>query len=634
MPMRKREAREMSKNTTNKKKAKYGMFSNLALLYKQEFEMYPQMKWLLPTNIIVKIAIPFIGTAIPAISISLITGNKGAGYFAGVIGLVILLYTLTNCLQEYTDLKIDLINSWTRLDDFMKKLIYKSITTDYDNVEPQKQQKLMEKAYIALTYYRSGVGIMYTKAPVAIINLVGMLGYGAAILTLDIKILVILILMSIFNLKLNEYARSYVDKNREEEATLHRTINYLYDKSTTLENAKDIRIYKMDIWFKKVFESTMKKMLLWKIRTEKRWFLPVASDTVFSALRDLAAYIILINQVLDGKITLAGFTLYLGIVAGFSNWLFEFVRAYADLKRGSMQVDDLRYMLEFPDKFKRKDGLPIPPKDQYPLTIEFKDVSFRYEGSDKDTLSHINFTINAGDNLALVGHNGAGKTTLVKLLCGFYHPTSGEIIVGGHPISDYNIDEYYKLIGAVFQDIKPLAFNIAQNVSGKDISETDMDKVRESLRAAGIYDKIESLKDKENTYLTQVFSKDGIQLSGGETQKLMLARAIYKDAPIMILDEPTAALDPIAESYMYEEYNRLTANKTTIFISHRLASTRFCDDIIYLENGTIVEQGTHEELIEKGGKYAEVYDIQSHYYKENNDNEAACLIELNESCAE
>ncbi|MDP4090910.1 MAG: ABC transporter ATP-binding protein, partial [Bacillota bacterium] len=469
--------------------------------------------------------------------------------------------------------------------------------------------------------------------PSAIINLAGMLGYGTAILALDIRILVILIFMSIADMKLNEYARNYSEKTRDEEAKLYRTIDYLYTKSTTLENGKDVRIYQMEGWFKEVFASTINKLVKLRVRVEKRWFLPTASGTVLSAVRDLAAYGILINQILDGGITLAVFTLYIGIIAGFSNWFFEFVSAYADLGKASVVVDDYRYMLEFPEQFKREEGLDIPYEEEYPLSIEFKDVTFRYNGADKDTLSHINLTIRAGENVALVGHNGAGKSTIVKLLCGFYHPTEGEIFVGGRSISDYNIDEYYRLAGAVFQEVNPLAFTIAQCVSGSPEEDMDLNRVRESLKKAGLHEKIESLRNKEMTYITQVFSEDGIQLSGGETQKLMLARAIYKDAAIMILDEPTAALDPIAESSMYEEYNKLTENRTSIFISHRLASTRFCDRIIFLEKGSIVEQGTHEELLKKGGKYAEVYEVQSHYYKEGNEKEESFNIEINEGYA-
>lgn len=611
----------MSEKIKDENKPKYSLLSNLLLLYREQIKAYPKVKWLIPVNIITQVIIPFIGTLIPAVAVSIIMGNKGAGYFAAAIGGIVALYTVINFVHKYTDIWINQINLWVRCNDFFKALLLKSISTDYDNVEPQKQQRLIQKASDAINSNWHGVEIIYRSTPIVILNFIGMLGYGTAILSLDIKILIILVLMTVFNFKLNDYARNYMNKQWDDEAKLHRTVEYLYGKSTTLENGKDVRIYQMEGWFKEVFDTAIKKMNKLHVRMEKRWYLPSVSDTLFSAVRDFSAYIILINQVLEGSITLSVFTLYIGIIAGFSNWLFGFVNAYADLNRGNREVGAFRYMLEFPDKFKRKEGLDIPPEDKYPLAIEFKDVCFRYEGAEKDTLSHINLTIKAGENVALVGHNGAGKTTIVKLLCGFYHPTSGEILVGGHPISEYNIDEYYKLIGAVFQEIKPLAFTVAQCVSGSELEETNMGKVRESLKAAGLYDKIESLMDKEMTYITQVFSERGIQLSGGETQKLMLARAIYKDAPIMILDEPTAALDPIAESAMYEEYNKLTTDKTSIFISHRLASTRFCDKIVFLENGKIIEQGTHEELIKKGRKYAEVYEIQSHYYREDGENE-------------
>ncbi|MDT8715357.1 ABC transporter ATP-binding protein [Clostridium sp. 19966] len=606
------------KNNENDNTAKYSIFNNIIFIFKEEIQDSPKTIWLLPINIISEFLVPFIGTVIPALALSLITGNNGAGYFALEIGAVLILYTIINGVQKYSSTLMDYQHVFTRCYNFTKKLIWKSINTDYNNIEPLKQQRLMEKASEAINTNWVGIELMYKRTPTAIINLLGMLSYGTAIMVLDLRILVILIFMSIFNLKLNEYARNYMIKRREEETFLNRTINYLYDKSVSLENGKDVRIYYMEKWFRKIFQNTIEKLVKLRASIEMRRYLPVASDTIFSALRDSAAYIILITQILHNKISISEFTLYIGLIYGFSNWLFGFVNAYSEIKKASVQVNDFRYMLEFPDKFKRKGGINIPSKEQYPLTIEFKDVSFRYEGADKDTLSHINLTIKAGERLALVGHNGAGKSTIVKLLCGFYHPTSGEIFVGGHPISEYNVDEYYKLIVAVFQDINPLSFTIAENISGKTIEETYMPKVREALKAAGLYEKVESLKDKEMSYITQVFSKNGLQLSGGETQKLMLARAIYKDAPIMILDEPTAALDPIAESRMYEEYNSLTSNKTSIFISHRLASTRFCDKIVFLENGRILEIGTHDELIKMSGKYTEVYEVQSHYYKDAN----------------
>ena len=261
--------------------------------------------------------------------------------------------------------------------------------------------------------------------------------------------------------------------------------------------------------------------------------------------------------------------------------------------------------------------MSIPPawRKQFPQ-IEFKNVSFRYEEKGEDILKDISFSIHPGEKIALVGNNGAGKTTLVKLLCGFYHPTSGDILIGGHSIETLNLDEYHDLLAVIFQDINTIPVSIASNVSGRVEEETDMRKVHECLLRAGLWKDVEVLDRKELTSLTQSFDPDGIQLSGGMMQKLMLARCLYKDAPMLVLDEPTAALDPIAESNMYEEYKTATREKSALFISHRLASTKFCDKILFLENGKIIETGTHDELLAKKGKYAEVFEVQSQYYTE------------------
>ena len=242
-------------------------------------------------------------------------------------------------------------------------------------------------------------------------------------------------------------------------------------------------------------------------------------------------------------------------------------------------------------------------------------MSFTYPGSEKPTLKDLNLTIRPGEKIALVGLNGAGKSTLVKLLCGLYRPTSGTIRVGGRSLSSYGREEYFSLIAAVFQDVKLLPLTIAQNVASDNGDGIDRERVKQCLSLAGLGEMAESLPKKEDTPLGRGVLDDGIELSGGERQKVWMARAFYKRAPILILDEPTAALDPLAEQEIYEKYVRMSEGKTSLFISHRLASTRFCDRIWLLENGRVTEQGSHEELMRKKGAYARLFEVQGKYYR-------------------
>ena len=229
-------------------------------------------------------------------------------------------------------------------------------------------------------------------------------------------------------------------------------------------------------------------------------------------------------------------------------------------------------------------------------------------------MDNVSFIIHAGEKIALVGENGAGKTTIVKLLLGLLHPTSGEILIDGVNTEAFSRREYFEEFSAVFQDSFVLAGTVGVNVAGR--AEYDRTRVENALQQAGLMDRVERLQSGIDTELTQNISEEGIVLSGGETQKLMLARAIYSQAPVLILDEPTSALDPLAESKMYESYSDLCNGRSSLFISHRLASTRFCDCIYFLEHGRIAERGTHEELLKVGKKYADMFGVQAKYYKE------------------
>ena len=251
--------------------------------------------------------------------------------------------------------------------------------------------------------------------------------------------------------------------------------------------------------------------------------------------------------------------------------------------------------------------------------FKFENVSFKYPGHENYVLKNVNLTINDGTKLAVVGVNGAGKTTLIKLIMKLYEPNEGRILLNGVDIKEYNREEYFKLFSPVFQNVECFAMPIYQNISFAEEENTDMDKVNAVLEQSGLKVKIDSYEKGVHTNLLKIFDKEGIDLSGGEKQRLAMARALYKGGKVVILDEPTAALDALAEDKMYREFEKMIQGKTAVFISHRLGSTRFCDKIAMFEDGTVVEEGTHDELMAKNGKYAYMFQIQSQYYEDKKD---------------
>ena len=288
---------------------------------------------------------------------------------------------------------------------------------------------------------------------------------------------------------------------------------------------------------------------------------------------------------------------------------------FSILHKQSLDLSIVRQFLEWPEPFCFEDGEPLAKDMNREYEIKLENVSYRYPEAQKDTISKMNLTIHPGEKLAIVGLNGAGKTTLVKLVCGFLDPTEGRVLLNGEDIRKYNRRDYYEVFEAVFQDFSVLEASVAENVAQR-VEGIDIPKVWDCLEQAGLTEKIRSLPKQLETKVGRRVFEDGIELSGGQTQRLMLARALYKDSPLIILDEPTAALDPIAENDIYMKYSEMTHGRTSLFISHRLASTRFCDRILFLEHGAIVEEGIHEQLLAANGGYAHLFEVQSQYYKE------------------
>ncbi len=349
---------------------------------------------------------------------------------------------------------------------------------------------------------------------------------------------------------------------------------------------------------------------------ERRFLFANGSNTLFLFVRDIVAYTTLIAMVVNGTINITMFVFLTGIVTGFSKWLNEFIESSNNIRKVNIAVNKFRNCIEMETSDIIDEGIDASVIEN-PIKIEFRDVTFTYAEAEEPTLKKLSFILNAGEKVALVGNNGAGKTTIVKLLSGLYSVDSGEILINETPISKISRKSYMDLFSVVFQDSEPLSLTIKHNIGCSRLDDIDESKMWGSLEKAGLKEKVESFEQKEYTYITQMFEKTGVRLSGGEIQKLMLARALYKEAPVLILDEPTAALDPLAEESMYLKYNDFTKGNTSLFISHRLSSTKFCDKILFLEDGVITEQGSHKELMALSSTYKELFDTQSQYYKED-----------------
>ena len=330
--------------------------------------------------------------------------------------------------------------------------------------------------------------------------------------------------------------------------------------------------------------------------------------------RNGIAYAYLIHTALNRGQSASLFLLQFSAVTGFTAWITTILDSLIALHRESQKLCRIREFLEWPEPCRMEEGEAVPrsPKG-YELRLE--NVSFRYPEAEKDTICGMNLTICPGEKLAIVGLNGAGKTTLVKLLCGLLDPTEGRVLLNGEDIRQFDRRDYYRLFTTVFQEHSLFSASLAANIAQSE-TDIDMERVKECVKNAGLEETISQFPEGLGTNLGKALHDDGIELSGGQEQRLLLARALYKDASILLLDEPTAALDPIAENDMYLRYDAITRGRTAVYISHRLASTRFCDRVLFLKDGKIVEAGTHEELLALGGEYAALFEVQSRYYRE------------------
>ena len=523
--------------------------------------------------------------------------------------------------KEYFDLN-KLFGRVTVRIKLIEAIAEKMAQTSYENLLDTAFLQRKERASSACDDNQSPAESIWLTWTNILANLLGFAVYLALLSSLSPLLILVVIATTAAGYFVSRKVNQFGYLHREEEAAYTAEMRYVKRTVTSRAFAKDIRIFGLKPWLMEVWQKSFQLYESFLRRREKHYFLTNLADFLLSLLRNGIAYAYLLHLTLTEGLSASTFLLYFTAASGFTQWITGILEQFTQLSKESLEISVVREFLEWPECFQLTGGDPIPDAVNGTYELQLEHVTYRYPGAAEDTIHDLSLTLHRGEKVALVGLNGAGKTTLVKLLCGFLDPTQGTVRLNGVDIRKLNRRAYYKLFSAVFQEFSLLEATVAENVA-QQVEGIDEEKVWQCLENAGLSDAVRALPQGLKTHLGRSIYDDGTELSGGQTQRLMLSRALYRDGAVLVLDEPTAALDPITESEIYLKYSEMTQGKTSLFISHRLASTRFCDRIILLENGSIAEEGSHEALLQAGGSYAKLFSVQRRYYEEGGESHGA-----------
>ena len=454
-----------------------------------------------------------------------------------------------------------------------------------------------------------GIQAFYTNIALFIGNLSILLVSIGILLKIQVWISALIFIWFVIYTSLSIKAANKVDREYNMNIHLNREDWYLNDTAVDFAYGKEVRVFQLQKWLQSKLIILHNKLNILNKKNEMTFMFPEVLNDIYQFVRDSLIYVFLITMYFKKQISVGEFASYSVLILQLNNALMA---GTENIKQILSKHDNYKKMLDFINIPKQSNqGKSIDYNRDW--LIEFEDVSFKYPGSNKWIYENLNFTIKKKSKLAIVGLNGAGKTTLLKLLLRLYKPTEGKITLNGIDIWEYKLEDYFQLFATVFQEINIFPFTIRENMSfGRQVSE---EILMQAIRDAGLEMEEFNNANLDSTYMTRYLHSDGLNLSGGQSQKFVTARAFASQRPIYILDEPTSALDAVAEYDFYNQIDKVMKDQTILFVSHRLASTQFCDEIVLIENGAIVEKGSHENLLNKAGRYSELFMIQSKYYQ-------------------
>lgn len=555
--------------------------------------------------------LPIVTITMPKFIIDELTGAQNMKNIIFYLAILLLAIFLNSWLVTYIDLKI--FNQRCYLSSNFGKFMHEKLAnTDFCNLEDPGFFDMKEKANKFLYGDWHGFSYVLESAFSIIGKVFTLAGIIAIISTMNIWIVLIFLIIVLLSALVDAKVKEKSHHLSLEAVNVERKWNYFTRILEDVGYSKEVRMNNLSKWLiDSELDYSYQAIEFYKKRNKYFSFSSLFNSTA-SLLQNVITYAYLLYSVIQKSMTIGNFTMYINAVTVFSDAVKNVLSSLVDIKVYGIYYNALSNYINIPETLRNNKKLPVQDKKDF--VISFRNVSFKYPGQKEYAIKNLNFEIKSGTKLSVVGENGAGKTTFIKLLCRLYDPTEGEILFNGINIKDMDYDQYMNLFSAVFQDFKLFAFTIEDNIIFSGHSPESRKLVEELLNKVGLSGKISSLQKGIDTNVYKEFDENGFEPSGGEAQKIAIARALARQSRIVILDEPLSSLDPKAEHEIFQQFNSLIENKTAIYISHRLSSSRFCDVIAVFDKGRITEYGKHDELIARQGKYAELYNLQAQYY--------------------